>query len=133
MTEIKNERPPNFKSILEVFSSAKNHGVIFAYAPYIYNPSGVELPPEIIAHEQVHIARQQETSPENWWALYLTNPIFRYEEELLAHRAEYKKLCELAPSRQVRRGALKTVAKKLIAPLYAYKVPLSLAMEDLAA
>lgn len=122
MTEIKNENPPNFKSIANVFPGARGHGVIFAYAPYIYaphHPNGI--PAELVAHEEIHIARQSEIGVEKWWALYFTNTTFRFVEELLAHRAEYQHLGKM--SRQVRRSALKVVAKKLAAPLYDYPYP----------
>lgn len=130
MTEIKAMRPPNFNAIVEVFPNAVNRGVIFAYAPYIYVPSGNKLPPQLIAHEEVHIRRQEKQGVENWWFAYLTDPAFRYEEELLAHRAEWEKLTEGA-NRQVKRAALKEIAKKLAAPLYNKMVTRAQAEEDI--
>lgn len=129
---IKTERPPNFDAISRRFPGARGHGVIFAYAPYIYAPHHKPdaLPPELIAHESVHIERQERMGVERWWAAYLVNDQFRYVEELLAHRAEYQHLSTL--SRQVRRSALKDVAKKLTAPLYGRMVNIEDAMRDLA-
>lgn len=118
MREVKSEYPPNIKEIAARFPGARGHGVIFAYAPYIYAPHHKPggIPPELLAHEEVHIVRQEKMGVKKWWAVYLTNDQFRYVEELLAHRAEYEFLSKL--SRQVRRSALKVVADKLAAPLY---------------
>ena len=118
MTEIINERPPNFDAIVKVFPMAARMSVIFAYGEKIYVPSGNPLPPELLAHETVHCKRQMVLGVEEWWKRYLEDPVFRYYEEMLAHRAEYKYLALSAPSRQGRRGALKQTAKKLSAPLY---------------
>lgn len=131
MPKIIQEKPPNFSAIKKVFPLATGYGVIFAYAPDIYAPYLDTIPPELIAHETVHIERQLVVGVENWWAQYLSSSTFRYEEELLAHRAEYQYLAGL--SRQLRRSALKTIAKKLAAPLYRYDVSLDKAMRDLAA
>lgn len=133
MPKIIVSRPPNYADIREVFPMAANEGVIFAYAPNIYVPSGASLPPELIAHESVHIQRQLAIGVELWWEKYLTDLPFRYEEELLAHRAEYQALCELQPNRQGRRSNLKHVAKKLSAGLYNKMVSFDQACKDLTA
>lgn len=117
MTKIITARPPNFAAIAQVFPGAYGEGVIFAYAPDIYAPNHTELPPEILAHEQVHIDRQLKQGVKEWWAQYLVDYDFRLEEEILAHQAEYLCLIKTA-SRQVRRSALKAIAKKLASPLY---------------
>lgn len=131
-------RPPNFEAIVAVFPLAVRTQTIFAYAPDIYTMAAIEVPPDLVAHETVHIKRQKDyrgdlgrSGVDGWWAQYLTDPRFRYDEEVLAHRAEYKWLQEHAPSRQVRRQALKHVATKLAAPLYGFKVSLARAMEDI--
>lgn len=132
MTQIKHKRPPNFEAIAAVFPGAHNRGVIFAYAPYIYAPDHITLPPHIVAHEEVHIARQLKQGVENWWFHYLSSADFRWEEELLAHRAEWRRII-IGASRQVRRSSLKEVAKKLASPLYGKMVPHKQAMEAIAA
>lgn len=124
-------RPPNFASVLKVFPMAANRGVIFSYAPDIYAPGG-HVPPELIAHEAVHIHRQEKIGVEEWWDLYLASFDFRYEEELLAHRAEYQHMISGAVPRQMRRSALKQVAKKLASPLYSRMVSINQAAEDIA-
>lgn len=125
------DRPPNFDEIHAVFPGASGEGVIFAYGDAIYNPSGQELPPEIIAHETEHCVRQMSMGVEKWWDRYLVDPDFRYDEELVAHRAEWKCLKNRLSSRQQRRAALQFVAKKLAAPLYGRMVTKERALKDI--
>ena len=84
-------RPPNFERIAKVFPAARGKGVIFSYGDKIYLPDGGTLPHTLLAHEAKHGERQGTTkeSIEAWWDQYLTDPQFRFLEELEAHRAEY--------------------------------------------
>lgn len=132
MAEIVKALPPNFRDILKVFPLAARPGVIFAYGHKIYVPSGQPLAPELLAHELVHCERQLAIGVEKWWTLYLENASFRYEEELLAHRAEYQALMGPGSNRQQRRQALDHVARKLAAPLYRGMVPKAKAKADIA-
>lgn len=116
-----NARPPNFDEIKKFFPLDNFKGAIFAYAPNIYNPSGVELPKELIEHERVHIQRQNEHEggAKGWWDDYLNDEQFRFNEELLAHRAEYQTFLMLKqPARELRRKALKMISKRLASALY---------------
>lgn len=115
--KIIHDRPPNFEQIAKAFRQAYRPGVMFAYDDAVYLPSGGEIPPQLICHEQVHLDRQKEIGVDKWWELYISNIHFRFEEELLAHIAEYKYFVDNA-SRQVRRHALKEIAKRLASPLY---------------
>lgn len=111
-------RPPNFDKIVKVFYGAERPGVIFAYAPNIYSPRDVNAPPDLVAHEMIHIERQEKIGVDVWWDRYLADPEFRFNEELLAHRAELAHLLKHSANRNTRRMALKHVAKKLSASLY---------------
>lgn len=125
-------RPPNFDKILAVFPLAASPKVIFAYHPNIHVPCGSKLPQALIAHEMVHIHRQELVGVEKWWDDYLAMPAFRYQEELLAHRAEYQSMISgMVPNRNMRRSALKIVAKKLAATLYGNMVSPKQAAEDI--
>lgn len=129
------QRPPNFELILKAFPNADKPGVIFAYGEHIYNPSGGNIPVALMHHEAVHQNRQQDlgpasdltsvNGPEKWWAQYLTDPEFRYREELLAHVAEYK---AQAPGLDgnLRAKLLMFTAARLCAPLYNYVPPRSM-------
>ena len=115
--EVVDGRPPNYAEIVAVFPGAANPGVIFAYGDRIYAPGGRAVPPALQAHEQVHCERQG-GHPEHWWGLYLTDPGFRLEEELLAHRAEDRAYCARHANRAKQAQALEGIARKLAAPLY---------------
>lgn len=130
MTQIITGRPPNFSRIIARFPMAQRQTVIFAYEPHIFAPTG-KVSPAIVAHEEVHIRRQKDIGVERWWDRYLSEAPFRYEEELLAHRAEYRYMLGENGSRQMRRSALKIVATKLAAPLYGGMVSVATAMRDL--
>jgi len=124
--------PPNIDAIEKVFPMARKPGVVFAYGKVIYVPSGKVLSPEILRHELVHCTRQQQFGLDAWWDFYLRDDAFRYNEELLAHRAEYKEICEQhGMTRQQRKQILKHVAKKLSAALYGKMVTFEKAKKDL--
>jgi hypothetical protein len=137
------ERPPNFERIQAAFPKSMNSGVMFAYGNAIYNPSGIVIPPALIAHEEVHLRRQQELAPrpgsttqwsgtELWWDRYLRDSEFRYNEELLAHAAEFKTQ-RVTSDRNFGARLLMHTALRLVAPLYNYQPPRTLqqALKDL--
>jgi hypothetical protein len=125
--------PPNFEQIKAAFPKAENPGVLFAHDQIIYNPSGIAVPPALIAHENVHLHRQRDAGPNSWWNNYLTDSKFRYNEELLAHAAEYRYLAPIHRDRNARASLLMHTAVRLTAALYAYDppAPLSEALKDL--
>ncbi len=132
---IKIERPPNFDRILEVFPRAGDHGVLFAFGEDIYNPSGVLIPQPLLVHEYKHCARQFQVGPNWWWDQYLTDPEFRYTEELLAHAEEYRAQLKTTKDRNARARLSMRTAARLVAPLYNYEPPRSIkqAMRDIEA
>lgn len=114
------EKPPLFAAIDAVFKVA-GRPILFSWGRLIYNPMRVFVAPELMAHEAVHGERQ--VNVEAWWANYLISPQFRFDEELPAHRAEFKALCEIhrpqwRSQRGMRRVMAAHVARKLAAPLY---------------
>ena len=129
---IKIERPPNFDQILAAFPNAGNHGVMFAYGGDIYNPSGVHVPLPLIMHENVHLERQAKYNADLWWSDYIRDSEFRYEEEMLAHAAEFKAQ-RMSNDRNFGARLLMHTALRLVAPLYNYVPPVTLqqALKDL--
>lgn len=115
--------PPNFEEIVAVFPQAARHGVLFCWGDRIYAPGPASpIGREFLAHEQVHCDRQGR-EVESWWRRYLSDPVFRLEEELPAHVAEFKSLREQhrdrwVSGRAMRRTFAAHVARKLAAPLY---------------
>lgn len=119
---IKKEPPPNYDVIRAAFDLS-GYKPIFAYSPNIYDPDGVGVPPELIAHEEVHIKRQG-MFPATWWKSYIADENFRLAEEILAHIAEYYVLAN-GRRRPQRREIFNEVAKRLRSPIYGYKPALS--------
>lgn len=114
-------RPPLFAEIDRAFGIA-GAPVIFAFGDTIYNPQNVTITPELMAHEEVHGARQRGcASVELWWQAYIADPNFRLGEEVPAHQTEYREFCLRNPdgkARPARRMFLHHVAKRLSSPLY---------------
>lgn len=115
--------PPNFAAIKAVFPKAASPGVLFTYGDTVYNPSGIKIPPQLIAHERVHIAQQQQTLADLWWSQYLWSAEFRLDQEIPAHQAEYRYLLEHGvTNRALRRRHLPRIAKRLSGPLYGHLI-----------
>lgn len=128
MTVIKGY-PPNIEQIKAVLGpcvTAPN--VIFCYAPNLYTFLD-EIPDALIAHEAVHMYQQTNYpgGAEAWWDAYLTSTLFRYTEELAAHRTEYQYVLKQKPNRHDRRRALAQIAGRLSGPLYGNAVSLETA------
>jgi hypothetical protein len=113
--------PPNFREITQAFPKVRGmHGVIFTYGDTIFNPSGIDITPSLLAHESVH-SKRQGADPQSWWAKYLTDEQFRFLEELIAHRVEYR-IASHGQGRRDRRVLLAHIAGRLAGPLYSHMV-----------
>lgn len=115
--QVLNARPPIFDKIVAVLPGAAGAGVMFAYAGVVYAPGGTKVSRELDEHERVHIERQGADAA-GWWDRYLTDLDFRFEEELLAHRAEYQSYIKRHADAVKRHRRLKEIAAKLASPLY---------------
>jgi len=119
MVEIIKEYPPNWDQIVAAFNPGPN--ILVAYGGKIFNPAGNDIPPELLAHEKMHIWQQSTTTAVIWWEKYISDKIFRLSQELQAHRAEYNYLIENG-NRNDRRKAMKTISNRLAGPLYNYMI-----------
>lgn len=113
--------PPLIDEIDAAFR-VKGKEVIFAWGTTIFNPQGIAVPPELMAHEAVHATRQGDDIA-GWWRKYIADPALRLAEEIPAHIAEYQELCRIrrpkwTSERNMRRTYSAHVAKRLAAPLY---------------
>lgn len=122
---IKVELPPNIDAIDKIFPGVKNNcsrrGILFAYGNTIFNPSGIKIPAELIAHELTHSIQQDRMGAngvEEWWAAYLADKNFRFAMELEAHRIEYQEYAKQGFGRAFRRRYLAGCAERLAGPLY---------------
>jgi hypothetical protein len=121
--------PPNIAMIRAVLPVSPRN--IFAYDGKIYAPEGGPLPPELIAHEQVHF-RQQGNDVAGWWDRFLTDPEFRLDQEMEAHRIEWQVFLASKPSRRERRFRLKQMGKRLSAPMYGRIITANQAMKAIS-
>lgn len=116
--KVRVEHPPMFDAINAEFRVV-GKPILFAWGDTLYNPAGIVISQPLLEHEAFHGWRQLDMGVENWWEMYLVNPAFRLEEEILAHAVEYRSvLAAKGNNRKARRGALIQIAKKLSAPLY---------------
>lgn len=113
--------PPNAGAIEKVFPGVTSgeRPIFFCYGRVIYNPSGADIPLQIIAHEAVHSLQQNSDigGVEGWWLAYLASEKFRYKQELEAHQAEYTFFRTLN-NRHFSRQYLTGIAERLAGPLY---------------
>lgn len=112
--------PPHYAKVIAAFPHvSRTRGIMFAWGDVVYALDGVVVTPSLMAHEEVHGQRQRAGGVEAWWDRYLADAQFRYDEELLAHIAEYAHLAQ-RNDRNKRRLYLDAVAAKLAGPLYGY-------------
>ena len=112
---ISKEFPPNIDDIREAFPLTGNE--IFAYDNVIYHPGPGHLTAPLIAHECVHFA-QQGDDPAGWWARYLEDAEFRYDQELEAHREELRVFVKLTRRRDAHWKYARQLGERLASPVY---------------
>lgn len=113
--------PPNIEKIKNAFPIRSN--TIFTYGDTIYAPMlRGQLPPDIIAHEEIH-ARQQGEDPEAWWDRYIVDKEFRLNQEVQAYRTQYRFFCRFIKDRGRQFQLLRIIASDLASPLYGNLVP----------
>ena len=114
---IETTRPPNYDAIVAAFPwVATTRGVIYAWDMTVFNPDGITITPSLHAHEEVHSIRQK-GDPALWWDRYLSEPEFRFREEVPAHIVEYVTIYQ-KHDRPKRRLYLSDIASRLAGPLY---------------
>lgn len=106
--------PPNYKEIREHFPDADyEKGVLFTYGDTCYCK---EITPDLIAHEETHT--RQQNNPEEWWARYFIDPVFRFEQEAEAYRNQYVFLQKTIKNRSKLFRYLHQIATVLSGKLY---------------
>ena len=80
------EKPPNWSRLEKVFNVEWGGSLVVAYGDTIHHTNPID--PSTVIHEGVHLLRQED--PEQWWERYIRDSRFRFEEEILAYREQYK-------------------------------------------
>ena len=127
-------KPPVYDRCIAVFGEAVIVGkpILWAWGDTIYNPLDIDIPRELFAHEAVHGERQLAVDPHRWWDNYLTDTLFRYNEERLAHRAEWRNMVKYGAGKNLT-PAFEAIAGRLAGPLYGNVATLKEAQTDLLA
>jgi len=114
-------KPPVYDQCVRVFGAENIEGkpIIWSWGDRIYNPLGIDIPRELFAHEAVHGERQgrDHGSIQQWWLEYLADAAFRYEEERLAHRAEWHAHVKYGAGNNLT-PIFNGIAARLASPLY---------------
>lgn len=117
----KTETPPNYRDIVAAFGELDLENTLFCYGDTIYNPGGKTISPDLEIHEEVH-SIQQGHLPEVWWEQYLTDPVFRLNQEIEAYAAQYnfarKAIDEIRGGDKMKKWALAGMAKALSSKMY---------------
>ncbi len=114
--KVKKALPPNYELICKHIPAVRQQpSIIFAYGDTVYSPQVETLRPDLIAHEQVHLDRQD--NPDDWWHKYLTDVQFRLDEEVAAYQAQWQWMVENY-GRADRRRILKSIVKDLSGAMY---------------
>ena len=114
--KILNEQPPILDKLLKAGLKPQKT-TVFAYGDTLYNPSGVEIPPDILIHEEVHI-RQQKDNKDDCLEKYLNDKEYRLKVEVEAFREQYKFVCEMLKDRNDRAKCLHSLAQELSGSVY---------------
>ncbi len=81
--------PPNYAQYKEYFPSLKEFHPVFCYGDTIHNPFKVNLTPDILKHEEVHM-KQQGNFIDIWHNKYFLDPEFRLQQEVEAYAVQYR-------------------------------------------
>lgn len=116
---IKYEKPPIWDDLCGAFK-IRPKNVFFTYGDTLYNPDNLQVPPDIVAHEELHAEQQKHNDIDAvlWWGKYLRDPEFRLDQEARAYGKQYAKICQFVKDRNQRNGHLMALASSLSGPLY---------------
>jgi hypothetical protein len=70
-----------------------------------------------MAHERVHCL-QQGNDIDGWWENYFEDKSFRLEQEMEAHKVEYRTFCLRHKDRNSRAAYLLAISQRLASPMY---------------
>lgn len=100
--KISTEKPPIYDRLEDVFGKGLwDQGVLITYGDTVHCKSG-GMSQDLRVHEQLHIDRQAvyPGGKDAWWDRYLTDPKFRFEEELASYQAQAEYIRKNVPNRR---------------------------------
>lgn len=113
------ENPPNFNELKRFFPlDLPDYIPLFPYGDILYNPSGKNVPPDVMFHEEIHRNQQAKfPTPEHWWAKYIHSPQFRLEQETEAYNLQWQFVKKSLGSKAAE-DCLEELSDNLSSPLY---------------
>lgn len=108
--------PPVYERARELWGVDFDKGVVFTFGDTIH--CKWPIPPDVLAHELVHVKQQTEQSKDYWWFKYFTDAEFRLEQELEAYRAQYQWIVKHVKDRNIRAKYLTHYAQCLSGEMY---------------
>ncbi len=119
--QISFEKPPIYDEVNKLFKlEERGLGAVFTYGSTIFNPFGVKIPADLLAHEEAHMEQQEGNVDVAaiWWKRYLQDDQFRLDQETEAYGVQYKFYCRGVKDRNKRDRYLRECAKMLSGQLY---------------
>lgn len=85
MIKYSKELPPNWKLLKQTFSGIGwDKGVIVTYGGTYHCIK--EISDDEIIHEETHTGQQKAWGIDEWWKMYIENPVFRLDQEIEAYK-----------------------------------------------
>ena len=123
--------PPNIDQIRKHLPKVADT-MVFTWGYVIYTPSGYQLEPGLIRHEQHHADQQAEYGTQSvwgkivlpryriqkWWKRYLEEPAFRLSQEIPAYQLQYREYKKVVKDKNKLNRLAVMLAKDLSSPFY---------------
>lgn len=118
---IEESTPPNFAEVAKQFPLTND--TVFTYGETLHNPNAVPIDNPLFMHENTHAKRQAayEGGAQAWWARYLTDEQFRYDEEVVAYAAQAREYYKTHRDRNARATYVIGLARILTSGLYRFE------------
>ena len=112
----------------------ERRNLVFTYFEGIY--TATPMPTHLFIHESVHYVRQGSGESKNqakdWWIRFCSDPEFRYQEELLAYREQYRYILhQLKNNKAVAFNEARILAADLSGQIYGNLRGLQTALSDI--
>lgn len=95
--KIEKAYPPNIHEIRQHLNPDPD--ALFPWGDTIFNPSGLNIPEDVLYHENIHFEQQKQFgSVDMWWTKYIYDKDFREKQELEAYAKQYLFLKRFLPN-----------------------------------